>query len=122
MDITFCKLRNKEVVNVCDGKNLGNITDIVIDTNCGRVIGLIVPANSKNFLNFFKSNNDIFIPYNRICKIGKDIILVDIIMQQDCNTISSLEHTIQCNNNECSNNNKINIQSILNNINNQNQR
>ena len=77
MDITFCELRNKDVVNICDGKNLGNITDMIIDTTCGRIIGIVVPS-SKNFFNIFKSNNDILIPYNRICKIGKDIILVDI--------------------------------------------
>lgn len=119
MDISYCKLRNKEVVNICDGKNLGNITDIIIDTNCGKILGLIVPANSKNIFNFLKSNNDIFIPYNRICKIGKDIILVDIIMQQscNCNSIST------CNSNNINNNNnQINIQSILNNLDSKNQK
>ena len=119
MDISYCKLRNKEVVNICDGKNLGNITDIIIDTNCGKILGLIVPANSKNIFNFLKTNNDIFIPYNRICKIGKDTILVDIIMQQTCNC-----NTVDmCN--TCSTANKtnqINIQSILNNIDGKNQK
>lgn len=119
MDISFCKLRNKEVVNICDGKNLGNITDLIIDTNCGKILGLIVPANNNNFLSFFKSNNDIFIPYNRICKIGKDTILVDIIMQQscNCNTIETCNTRLQNNNT-----NQINIQSILNNLDNKNQR
>ena len=32
----------------------------------------------KQMFNFFKSNNDIFIPYNRIRKIGTDIILVEL--------------------------------------------
>ena len=119
MDISFCKLRNKEVVNICDGKNLGNITDIIIDTNCGKILGLIVPANSKNIFNFLKSNNDIFIPYNRICKIGKDIILVDIIIQQSCNC----NPITTCNNcNTHNKNNQINIQSILNNLNKDNQK
>lgn len=119
MDISYCKLRNKEVVNICDGKNLGNITDIIIDTNCGKILGLIVPANCKNIFNFLKSNNDIFIPYNRICKIGKDIILVDIIMQQtcNCNTIETYNT-----NKQNQNTNQINIQSILNNLDNGNQR
>lgn len=115
MELSFCKLRGKEVVNVCDGRNLGNITDIIFDTTCGRIIGLILPAQ-KNFFSFFKSNNDIFIPYNRICKIGKDIILVDIIMQNDCNCDIST-----CNTNtkqqKQSQQNNINIQSFLNDIN-----
>ena len=81
MDLSFCNLRNKDVVNICDGKNLGNISDLIIDTTCGKVLGIVVPSN-KGFFNFFKSNNDLFIPYNRICKIGKDIILVDIKPEQ----------------------------------------
>lgn len=119
MDISFCKLKNKEVVNICDGKNLGNITDIIIDTTCGKILGLIVPANNKNFFSFFKSNNDIFIPYNRICKIGKDIILVDIIIQQTCNYVQNVNCHI-CNQEQ--NNKQINIQSILNNLDNKNER
>lgn len=119
MDISFCNLRNKEVVNICDGKNLGNITDIIIDTTCGKILGLIVPSNSKNFFNFFKSNNDIFIPYNRICKIGKDIILVDIIIQQSCNCVSNINCHI-CN--QETNSKQINIQSLLNNLDNKNER
>lgn len=77
MEISFCELRIKEVVNVCDGKRLGNIVDLVFDTSCARVTGIIVPGE-RSFLNLFKSNNDIFIPYNRIRKIGKDVILVEL--------------------------------------------
>ena len=54
MDISFSSLRCKDVINVCDGKNLGNITDIIIDTCCGRILGIIVP-NNKSFFSFFKS-------------------------------------------------------------------
>ncbi|MBR4745300.1 MAG: YlmC/YmxH family sporulation protein [Clostridia bacterium] len=77
MEISFCELRIKEVVNVCDGKRLGNIVDLVFDTSCARVTGIVVPGE-RTFLNLFKSNNDIFIPYNRIRKIGKDVILVEL--------------------------------------------
>ena len=53
MEISFNNLRCKDVVNVCDGKNLGNITDIIFDTCCGKIIGIIVPSN-KSFFSFFK--------------------------------------------------------------------
>lgn len=108
MDLSFCDLKCKDVINICDGRNMGTITDITFDTCLGKITGIIVPSN-KNFFGIFKSNNDIFIPYNRICKIGKDIILVDIIMQEN-----------MCNNNcqTMSTNgtppNKIDIQSLLN--------
>ena len=77
MELSFCELRAKEVVNICDGKKMGNIIDLVFDCSCARITGLVVPAE-KSFLNFFKSNNDIFIPYNCIRKIGTDIILVEL--------------------------------------------
>lgn len=77
MELSFCDLRAKEVVNVPDGRKLGNIIDMVFDTCTGKVTGIVVPSE-RSFFSFFKSNRDIFIPYQRICKIGKDIILVDI--------------------------------------------
>lgn len=77
MELSFCDLRAKEVVNMCDGSNLGNIIDLIFDTTCARITGLVVPAE-KSFLNIFKNNNDIFIPYKCIRKIGTDIILVEL--------------------------------------------
>lgn len=77
MELSFCELRAKEVVNIYDGRSLGHIIDIIIDTRCARVTGIVV-AGDRNFFNIFKSNCDFFIPYNRICRIGKDIILVEL--------------------------------------------
>ena len=77
MELSFCELRAKEVVNICDGKKMGNIIDLIFDCNCARITGLVVPGE-KTLLNFFKTSNDIFIPYNRIRKIGTDIILVEL--------------------------------------------
>ncbi len=77
MELSFCDLRAKEVVNIPDGRNLGNIVDMVFDTCTGRVTGIVVPSE-RSFFNLFKNSRDIFIPYERICKIGKDIILVEI--------------------------------------------
>ena len=77
MEITFCDLRCKEVINIVDGKSLGHIIDLVFETNTARVLGIVVP-NERNFFSIFRSNQDIFIPYGRICKIGKDVILVQM--------------------------------------------
>ena len=77
MELSFCELRAKEVVNICDGKKMGNIIDLIFDCSCARITGLVVPGE-KTLLNFFKGGNDIFIPYNRIRKIGTDIILVEL--------------------------------------------
>lgn len=77
MEITFCDLRAKEVINICDGKRLGNIIDLTFDSCTTKITGIIVPGE-KSFFSFLKSNPDIFIPFYKICKIGKDVILVEL--------------------------------------------
>lgn len=80
METTFCELRGKEVINVLDGKRLGKIIDLVFDTRCGKIMGLVVPCYNKSW-NIFKTADDIFIPYSNVCKIGDDVILVEIFVQ-----------------------------------------
>ena len=77
METSFLELRNKEVINVLDGRLLGRIIDLVFDVRTSRILGFIVPG-SKSFFSIFKSCSDIFIPYNNICKIGEDVILVEV--------------------------------------------
>lgn len=78
LETSFTELRNKEVINVLTGRLLGNVCDIVVDFRRNIILGLIVPG-SKSFFNFFKSCHEIYIPYNSICKIGEDVILVEVI-------------------------------------------
>lgn len=77
-NITFCisDLKLKEVINVIDGKRLGTITDIEIDIETGRLTAIVVPGAGK-FLGLFGRNEDIVIPWERINKIGFDVILVE---------------------------------------------
>ena len=70
MEISFCELRIKEVVNVCDGKRLGNIVDLVFDASWARVTGIVVPGE-RTFLNLFKGNNDILFPTIESEKLAK---------------------------------------------------
>ena len=115
MNISFCELKKKDVINLCDGSNLGNIYDISIDTCTGEILGIILPTG-KGFFNIFKSSNDLFIPYTRICKIGKDIILVDIIMHNQCETDCHIQNQSTNQKNPSTNQNidKIDIQTLLN--------
>lgn len=75
MESSFLELRCKEVINVTDGTKLGHIVDIVFDLPTGKIKGLVVPLPKCGL---FKSQQHIFIPYNQICKIGNDIILVEM--------------------------------------------
>ncbi len=69
-------LRIKEVINTIDGKRLGSITDIEIDIESGRLTGIVVPGSGK-FLGLFSRNEDVVIPWEKINKIGSDVILVE---------------------------------------------
>lgn len=69
------ELQSKDIVNIKDGKKIGNIVDVAIDNN-GHMTSLIIQKNKFN-LNFFKNNNDDEIKWNQIKKIGEDVILVD---------------------------------------------
>ncbi len=44
----------------------------------GAITYIIVPGEKSKFLNVFKTNNGITIPWKNIKCIGEDIILVDI--------------------------------------------
>lgn len=75
--ITFDKLCEKEVINSCDCSRLGTISDMVIDIECGKILSFSVCPESTSFYSH-KSSERIIIHWERICKIGEDIILVDI--------------------------------------------
>ncbi len=69
-------LTEKQVINICDGRILGYVTDFKIDPCDGKLTAIIVPGEGGIFS--FKRCADVIIPWEKICKIGKDVILVDI--------------------------------------------
>ncbi len=72
-------LQNKYIVNVNDGKNIGNIIDVKIDENNGTILSLVIEPN-KTFFSFNKGKIDTEIRWNSIEKIGEDVILVNITL------------------------------------------
>ncbi len=70
-------LQNKDVVNIIDGKLVGNIIDIMINSSNGIMESLII-EKSKFFVSLFSNKNEIEIKWNQIEKIGEDVILVRI--------------------------------------------
>jgi len=65
----------KDVVNVSDGKRLGNIGDIEINLTTGKIEAVVI-SGSGRVLGFFGKDEDIVIPWRNIIKIGQDVILV----------------------------------------------
>ena len=78
MEQSFIEFTEKQVINYCDGKILGNIVDLKVDTCTGAILAIVLPGESGFF--GFKKCTDIIIPWEKICKIGKDTIIVDIGM------------------------------------------
>lgn len=73
--VKISEFQIKDVVNVSDGKKLGNIGDIEINLTTGKIEAVIVSGNGK-VLGFFGREEDIVIPWKNIIKIGQDVILV----------------------------------------------
>ena len=71
-------LQNKNIVNINDGRNIGNIIDVKIDEENGNIVSFIIEPN-KNFFKFLRSDKiDTEINWKSITKIGEDVILVKI--------------------------------------------
>ena len=66
-------LQIKNIVNVLDGKNIGNIIDVNIGYD-GNIESLVIEANKKFFS--FNRDEDRVVLWKDITKIGEDVILV----------------------------------------------
>ncbi|TCO79292.1 YlmC/YmxH family sporulation protein [Marinisporobacter balticus] len=75
--ISSSDLREKEIINLIDGRRLGFVADIEVNLEKGRIDALIVPGPGK-FLGLFGKDNDYIIAWNEIKKIGIDVILVEL--------------------------------------------
>lgn len=69
--------RQKEVINIRDGKRLGVIVDMEFNLHEGRITSIVVPGAGK-WLGLLKGEDDLVIPWENIKKIGDDVILVDV--------------------------------------------
>lgn len=67
--------QTKDVINITDGKRLGQISDLELDLKHGRIEAIVVPGYSR-FMGLFGGGTDLIIPWRNIVKIGSDVILV----------------------------------------------
>lgn len=86
MEISFVDIREKEVINIYDGKKLGHIIDIMFDRQTGRVTGVVVPGIKR----FMRKTEDIFVPIENLKKIGEDVLLVRLAPQESATTARTL--------------------------------
>ena len=69
--------KQKEVININDGKILGFVVDVQADFENGEIHSIIVAKTGKIFTSITSKNN-VTIPWEKIKKIGEDVILVEI--------------------------------------------
>ncbi|MCL2846855.1 MAG: YlmC/YmxH family sporulation protein [Firmicutes bacterium] len=89
-ELSFCELRSRQVINVIDGRVLGRICDVIFSRQSARVLGFVVPGTGG--FSIFKPRGDIFIPFERICKIGHDVVLVELKPMHPHHHHEILEH------------------------------
>ena len=75
--MNFSDLKQKDVINLCDGRRLGRPIDLVL--NAGACAEAIVVPGSGGLLRCLRpSQEGCVIPWNRIRRIGDDVILVEV--------------------------------------------
>ena len=82
--MTLSELRQKDVINTRDGRSLGRVFDLEFCLCDGRITAIIVPGGLPR-ASFFRiahalrgETEVVIIPWEMICKIGDDVILVDV--------------------------------------------
>lgn len=74
METSFSELKQKETINICDGKRLGKVCDIAFTYPEGKVQGIVVPGGRG-----FRWGKDVtFIELKNVVKIGEDVVLVEL--------------------------------------------
>ncbi|MCB2288225.1 YlmC/YmxH family sporulation protein [Clostridium sp. CS001] len=76
-------LRQMEIIDINSGTKMGYMKDLKVDCEDYRVISILMPTQRSSW---FNKNNSIEIPWEKIKKVGVDVILVDgsdVIMEEE---------------------------------------
>lgn len=76
--MSLSELRQKDVVNTRDGHCLGKVMDLEFCAVDGRITALVVPGEFSLAGLLRGERSGYVIPWENICKIGDDVILVDV--------------------------------------------
>ena len=70
------EISSKDVINDEDGVKLGKIVDAEIDVATSKIVNVTIYRGFK-FFNVFGSKDNVQIPWNKIIKIGNDVVIVE---------------------------------------------
>lgn len=68
-------LKVMEVIDINTGSKLGYIKDFLIDCMEYRILSIFIPKERDSW---FSKNTDIEIEWDKVVKVGTDVILVNI--------------------------------------------
>ena len=72
MEFSFSQLKQKDVINISDGKNMGKVCDLSFTFPENNILGFTV-TGCKGFR---LTKQEQFIPIKSVVKIGEDTVLV----------------------------------------------
>ena len=78
----LCRFQKKDVINLRDGSCLGRVIDLIFDESCGCIQQLVVGERSW-FPGWLGGEQAYRIPWQAICRIGDDVILVEADPRKD---------------------------------------
>jgi YlmC/YmxH family sporulation protein len=81
------EFQTKDIVNIVDGRKLGQIGDLELDLRGGKIQNIVI-SNYSKFFGLVSGGPDLVIPWSNIVKIGADVVLVRL----DEATAAALEH------------------------------
>jgi len=67
-------LRQMEIIDINSGSKMGYIKDLKIDCEEYRIVSILLPTLKTSW---FNKNNSYEIPWEKVRKVGVDVILVD---------------------------------------------
>jgi YlmC/YmxH family sporulation protein len=74
--VKISELKQREVININDGRKLGIVYDVEIDMEKGKIDAIVIPGTGR-VLGLFSKESDIVVNWENIKKIGADVILID---------------------------------------------
>lgn len=74
----FSELGGKEIVDLNNGSRMGTAgqTDLVIDTNTGKIKAIILPG--ATLFGFNRKKEGMTIPWQSIRTVGSEMIIIDM--------------------------------------------
>ena len=76
--MSFSDLKQKDVINICDGRKMGRPIDLILNERA-CVEALVVPGGNSGIIGLLKPEREgCVIPWRQVRQIGDDVILVEM--------------------------------------------